>query len=75
MPSNIQHCVILAANGYEVYSVGKNETGELGTGDIDTRDTFIQITLPVRFCVFPLDVKVLLLDVQLMDRCGDGEEM
>jgi alpha-tubulin suppressor-like RCC1 family protein len=49
MPVNQYHSLVLDGNGNHFFACGKNDHGQLGTGDTIQKEKFTQVFLPVKF--------------------------
>jgi alpha-tubulin suppressor-like RCC1 family protein len=47
MPCNWYHVVVLNGNGNSFFTAGKNNCGQLGTGDVKSRQNVVEVNLPV----------------------------
>ena len=49
MPVNWYHSLVLDGSGNHFFACGKNDHGQLGTGDTIQKEKFTQVLLPVKF--------------------------
>jgi alpha-tubulin suppressor-like RCC1 family protein len=49
MPVNQYHSLVLDGSGTLYFTCGRNQYGQLGTGDTIQKETFTQVLLPVKF--------------------------